>query len=237
MSPAASAAPPCSIVLAASASCCASGASRAGSLPSKARRASVDDVARQPLDRRCRLPARRVAGRARAHATAGLGRVDQPLEQLCLLLRVGVERRSPWASAMSAAARLPLSTVETYRGWSGASVAVSYQFRKWPWCRSRPSSVVSVQVEPPDERFGRDIAQIVCGQRRQQPHADVGRRRAPGELRGVAVLLIVVGWQPRVRLGHERFEVPPRLARRPAQQRSLASVSGRSRGPTGRLSQ
>ena len=36
----------------------------------------------------------------------------------------------PCASVMSAPARLPLSTVETYRGCNGARVDVSYQFRK-----------------------------------------------------------------------------------------------------------
>ena len=35
-------------------------------------------------------------------------------------------------------------------------------------------------------------------------------------------LLVVVGRQPGVGLGHERLEVAPRLARRPAQQRPLA---------------
>ena len=35
---------------------------------------------------------------------------------------------------------------------------------------------------------GREIAEIVRGQRRQQAHADVGRRRAARQLRLVAVL-------------------------------------------------
>ena len=54
-------------------------------------------------------------------------------------------RRQPSARATSAPARLPLSTVETYRGRSGARVRVSYQLRRCPSCRSRPSIVPSIR--------------------------------------------------------------------------------------------
>ena len=94
-------------------------------------------------------------------------------------------------------------------------------------------------VEMVDERGGREIAEIVRGERRKQAHADIGRRRAPRELRRhVACFLVVVGRQPAVVGGDERLEIPPRLPRGPAQEaRARVSPSGRSRGPTGRLSQ
>ena len=83
-----------------------------------------------------------------------------------------------------------------------------------------------------------EVAEIVRGQRREQRHPDVGRRRAVARARGVAVLLVVVGRQPAVGFGDERFEVAPGLARRPAQEGTLAIVERalRARRP-GRLSQ
>ena len=52
--------------------------------------------------------------------------------------------RQAWATASKWPPRLPLSTVDTYIGSSAAVVWVSYQFRKWPRWRCKPSSVASV---------------------------------------------------------------------------------------------
>ena len=61
-------------------------------------------------------------------------------------------------------------------------------------------------------------------------------RRASRE--AVAVFLIVVGRQPRIVGRHERLEVPPGLARGPPQKRAVrVADSGRTRAPTGTLSQ
>ena len=51
----------------------------------------------------------------------------------------------PLASTSKLPARLPLSTIDTYRGCNGASERVSYQLKKCPWCRSMPESVSNVR--------------------------------------------------------------------------------------------
>ena len=72
-------------------------------------------------------------------------------------------------------------------------------------------------IETSNQRRGRHVAEIVRGQRRQQRHADVGRRGAPGQPR-LVTFLIVVRRQPRVRFRDECLVVAPGLACRPAQQ-------------------
>ena len=69
----------------------------------------------------------------------------RPARSCVMLWGRVVSVRSPSAIASSAAARLPLSTLETYRGCRGASVIVSYQLRKCPRKRSSPSRVFSVR--------------------------------------------------------------------------------------------
>ena len=56
------------------------------------------------------------------------------------------------------------------------------------------------RVDAVDEIAGGDVAKVVRGQRRQQAHADVGRRRAARQPRRVAGLLIVVGQEPGIGL-------------------------------------
>src|ERR1035437_495622 len=62
--------------------------------------------------------------------------------------RAGACRRSsqPRASTQKQARRFPLSTVETYFGWSGSLVRVSYQLRKCPSYRSNRASESMVRV-------------------------------------------------------------------------------------------
>jgi len=53
-----------------------------------------------------------------------------PSSRCCSVCGFFSSSSRPCASVMSAPARLPLSTVETYRGCNAARVDVSYQFRK-----------------------------------------------------------------------------------------------------------
>ena len=60
--------------------------------------------------------------------------------------RIGatINSRSPSLKTVRLAARLPLSTLDTYRGESGSMVCVSYQLKKCPRYRSIRSRVASV---------------------------------------------------------------------------------------------
>ena len=83
-------------------------------------------------------------------------------------------------------------------------------------------------LDPVGQIIGVDEAEVVSRERREQPHADVGRRRAvrDGQLRDE---LDVVGRQ-RVILGSdERLEVAPRLAR----DRLRGTRGPRRRAPRG----
>ncbi len=71
-----------------------------------------------------------------------------------------------------------------------------------------------------DEQSGRDVAEVVSGQVRQQRQPDVGRRGAMGDC-GNAILLIVVGGQPMVRGADEAVEELPRPPRQRAQEEGL----------------
>ena len=76
-------------------------------------------------------------------------------------------------------------------------------------------------VHPLDEILGRQIPEIVRGERRQQAHADVGRRRAASDFRRVAVLLVVVRRKPGIGFRDEGLEIAPGAAGRSAQDDSF----------------
>ena len=90
-------------------------------------------------------------------------------------------------------------------------------------------------IETIDQRRGRHVPEIVRRERRQQRHADVGRRRAPRQPR-LVTFLVVVRRQPPVRVRDERLVIAPGLARRPAQQQPLAFTE-RTLSGTNRLAQ
>ncbi len=75
-------------------------------------------------------------------------------------------------------------------------------------------------IEAANHRLGRHIAEIVCGKRRQQRHAHVGRRGTTRQA-GLGAFLIVVGRQPPVGFRDERLVVPPCLTGHPAHQSPL----------------
>src|SRR4051795_11353664 len=78
-------------------------------------------------------------------------------------------------------------------------------------------------VETTNQRLRREVPEIVCGQRRQERHADVGRRGAPRESRLVP-FLVVVWRQPAVRFGDERLVEEPRLPRGSAQPPAVGTA-------------
>ena len=93
-------------------------------------------------------------------------------------------------------------------------------------------------IEPIGQRLGREVAEIVRRQRREQPHADVGRRGAPRQPRLVAILLVVVGRQPAVVSGRRTSRSSATSgARSGAAAAAPRRLSGRTRAPTGTLSQ
>ncbi len=65
-------------------------------------------------------------------------------------------------------------------------------------------------VHPGEELLGLDEPQVVGGEHRQEPHADVGRR-GPVRHLGFGDLLVVVRWQPVVVGPHEGLEEAPGL--------------------------
>ncbi len=71
--------------------------------------------------------------------------VSSSPSQVCQRRRGACNKaRQPCPNVRRHAARLPLSTVETYRGGSGARLRVSYQFIKWPRYRSSFSMLSKV---------------------------------------------------------------------------------------------
>jgi hypothetical protein len=73
---------------------------------------------------------------------------------------------------------------------------------------------------------GRDVAEVVRSQRRQQAQGDIGGRGPPCELRSAVAFLEVVRRQPCVSLRYERFEVAPGLAGGAPKQRAIVIAEG-----------
>ncbi len=133
---------------------------------------------------------------------------------------VSASASRPLARVISDVTRLPLSTVETYGGDSGVRVLVSYQLSRWPLCRSSPSQVVSAWPMRSTRSRSSMKPRSRARQRREQAHADVGRRGPPRHLPPRA-LLEVVGRQPVVIRADEDLEVVPGLARQVADSDTL----------------
>jgi hypothetical protein len=77
-----------------------------------------------------------------------------------------------------------------------------------------------------DQLSGREVAEVVGGQVRQQGEADVGRRGAVRDRIG-AVVLHVVGRQPVVLRADEGLEEGPGAPRQRAQKAGLIRCQGR----------
>ena len=167
-----------------------------------ASRRALDDEATREQIGACR-PARRAAARASA---ARRSSAASPCAERDQRRRPGCRCRRSRRTADAAAPASPCRT-------SSGSV---------PRSARGPRACVSVRSSRSTSAVGREIAEVVRGQRRQQAHPDVGRRGAARQRAARRLLLIVVGRQPGVGLGDERLEVAPRLARGPAQQRPLA---------------
>ena len=74
-----------------------------------------------------------------------------------------------------------------------------------------------------EELSGRDVAEVVRGQIRQQRHADVGRRRTMRDRRP-AIQLVVVRRQPVVLRAHKALEEGPGASRQPTQKEDLGAA-------------
>ena len=84
--------------------------------------------------------------RQRAQAAQYVKMIQQPLAPTPAGIGAASEDPAhPCCSVQSEAIRLPLSTLETTAGVSGASDRVSYQFSKWPRCRGNFKTVSSVR--------------------------------------------------------------------------------------------
>ena len=159
-----------------------------------------------------RLGGVRTGRRRRASRSA---RVGQPVEQLGARLRLGrVERqqalrqRDERPGEVAAVHRRDVARVQ--RRQRGRVVPV----QEMPAISFEAFERRQRAVETLDERVGREIAEVVRGQRRQQTHPDVGRRGPARQLAVVGVLLVVVGRQP---------------AHRPRSRRSRSSATSCAR--------
>jgi hypothetical protein len=85
-------------------------------------------------------------------------------------------------------------------------------------------------VQPTNQHGGRQVAEIVCRQRREQRHPDVGRGRPPRQTWRTA-LLVVVWREPRVLLGDKRLVVTPGLPRHAAERLPFSVTERPFAGP------
>ena len=175
---------PCDVITAASS--CAVDASDELAAPESSRRRLRQDGASEAVHAADDLASRLIARRARRGLTReDLAGVDHSLQQLPPASEAFVIRAvRPWASAISEAARLPLSTVETYRGCRGASVAVSYQLRSGPRAARAPRASSACRSSRRISDVRRQISEIVRGQRRQAAPCRCWSERSAGRDRG-----------------------------------------------------
>ena len=181
-----------------------------------------DDVATKTVDAGDGFAARRLRRRARRGCQREqIARVDQAFEQMHPRLRVRGEReealreRDERGGEIAAVHRGDVSRAQRRQRHCVVPVEEVALMALEPFERRERA------VEPTNERLGRQVPEIVRGQRRQERHADVGRGSAPGQSR-LGGFLVIVGRQPRVGRRDECLVIPPRLPGRPAQQPALA---------------
>ena len=182
-----------------------------------------------------------VVGERRARLRAASSeRVLDPGEPLAdRAAGASISSRQALPSAIRWPARLPLSTVETYRGSSGRrSPRVVPVVEVAAEALERVACVASVASSRSTVSSDADPAEVAGGDRREQVEPDVRRRRAMRDDR-LRILLEVVGRQDVVLRPDEGLEEAPGAARdraqEPARPRRRAARRRRRRG--GRLTQ
>ena len=141
--------------------------------------------------------------------------------------------RQACATASRWPLRLPLSTVDTYIGSSGAPVCVSYQFRKWPRWRCSVGQRGQRGLQPRQQLLRADPAELPRAGHAQQVQADVGGR---GAVRHHVVRrgLQVVGRQVVVLGADAALEQAPGVARDAFQVGAGRPAAARRRARAGR---
>ena len=147
--------------------------------------------------------------------------VDQPLEQPTPGLRVGGEHHDALSERDERGGEIAAVHGGHVPGAERRQRRGVVPIQEVPFMALQPFERRDRAIETMNQLLGRQVSEIVRGQRRQKRHADVGGGGARGQVRRGS-FLVVVGRQPRVGVRDEGLVVSPRLPSGPAEQQPLA---------------